>query len=111
MKFVDDLSIAAKVNLDKDLVDDNGRMKPLNFSERFETKLSEDSNILQELVDSLDIFSNTRQMKINFKKSAVMKFSKSRTKDFPAEIKLDDGFLEVKSKLKILGVILTSDLR
>ena len=40
-----------------------------------------------------------------------MKFSKSRTKDFPAEIKLDDGFLEVKSKLKILGVILTSDLR
>ena len=40
-----------------------------------------------------------------------MKFSKSRTKDFPSEIKLDDQILEIKSKMKILGVILTSDLR
>ena len=111
LKFVDDLSIAAKVNLDKDLVDDIGRIKPLNFSERFETKLADEENILQELVDSLDTFSKVRQMKTNCKKSAVMKFSKSRTKDFPAEIKLGDGFLEVKSELKILGVILTSDLR
>ena len=51
MKFVDDISIAAKVNLDKELVEDVGRMKPLNFSERFETKLSEDFNTLQELVN------------------------------------------------------------
>ena len=40
-----------------------------------------------------------------------MKFTKSRTKDFPVEIKLDDTFLEVKRKMKILGVIVTSDLR
>ena len=111
VKFIDDLSIAARVNLETDLVSDVGRMKPLNFSERFETKLSEDKNILQELVDSLVLFSNQRKMKTNHKKSVVMKFSKSRSKDFPAEIKLDDEFLEVKSELKILGVILTADLR
>ena len=40
-----------------------------------------------------------------------MKFTKSRTKDFPVEMKLDHSFLEVKSKVRILGVILTSDLR
>ena len=39
-----------------------------------------------------------------------MKFSKSRTKDLPADIKLDDVFLEVKNELKIFWAILTSDL-
>ena len=38
LKFVDDLSVAVKVNLDTDLVDDLGRQKPLTFDERFETK-------------------------------------------------------------------------
>ena len=50
-------------------------------------------------------------MVINSGKSVVMQFSKSRTKAFPSEIKIDDNFLEVKKKMKILGVILTSDLR
>ena len=111
MKFVDDLSVAVKVNLNTDIVGDIGRQKPLNFDERFETKLSDDHNLLQEIIDNLKIFSSARQMIINSEKSSVMKFSQSRTKDFPIEIKLDDQILEVKSKMKILGVILTSDLR
>jgi hypothetical protein len=111
MKFVDDLSVAVKVNLDDDLVnDDHIRLKPLTFDERFETKLV-DENLLQETINNLRVFANERQMIINTKKSSVMKFSKSRTKDFPVEMKLDHSFLEVKSKVRILGVILTSDLR
>ena len=40
-----------------------------------------------------------------------MKFSFSRTKDFPAEVKVDGTLLEVKNKLKILGVIFTTNLK
>ena len=56
LKFIDDLSVAARVNLEKDLVDDFGRPKPLTFEERFETKLSDDKNILQEIVNNLKSF-------------------------------------------------------
>ena len=99
------------VNLEKDLVDDFGRAKPLTFNERFETKLSDDKNILQEIVNNLKCFASERQMAINSDKTVVMQFNKSRTKALPSEIKVCDDFLEVKQEMKILGIILTSDLR
>ena len=111
MKFVDDLSVAVRVNLETDLIEDMDRMKPLTFDERFQTKLSDDANLLQEMVDNLKIFSSERQMLVNTDKSSVMKFSTSRTKDFPAEISLDDKYFEVNQKMRILGVIVSSDLR
>ena len=111
MKFVDDLSIAARVNLDADLIDDIERQRPLTFDERFQTKLSDDANVLQEIVDKLKDFASERQMLVNNVKSAVMMFSTSRTKAFPAEISLDGKYLEVKQKMRILGVIVSSDLR
>ena len=40
-----------------------------------------------------------------------MKFSKSRSKDFPVEIKLDDSILNERNKVTILGVVISSDLR
>ena len=110
MKFVDDLSIVMKINLDKDIHEDVGRPKPLTFDERLETKLYDD-NILQKIMGGLEEFSNSRQMKINTKKSAVMKICKSRTKVYPTEIRIGDNFLEVKKELKILGVILTPNLK
>ena len=82
-------------------------MTTINSSE---TKLHE-SNVLQEIVDYLEIFSTERQMKVNSGKSAVMKICKSRSKAFPTEIKMEDTFLEVKKEMKILGVILTPNLK
>jgi hypothetical protein len=67
MKFVDDLSVSVKVNLDDDLVNDEQiRQKPLTFDERFETKLV-DENLLQETINNLRVFANERQMIINTK--------------------------------------------
>ena len=104
MKFVDDLSIAAKISLNDDLVEDLNMVKPLTYDQRFETRIKDSSNILQQITDSLMEFSNERQMKINTGKSCVMKICKSRTKAFPTEIKIDGDFLEVKNEMKILGV-------
>ena len=41
----------------------------------------------------------------------MVKICKSRTKTFPTEIRMNDDFLEVKKELKILGVILTPNLK
>ena len=110
MKFVDGLSVATRINLETDLMSDLDRPRPLNSDERFETKITDEANALQQVIDNLTVFSRERQMVINSEKSCVMKFIKSKTKDFPSEIKLNENFLKVKSKMKILGVILTSDL-
>ena len=111
LKFVDDLSIAAKVNLNDDIVDDFGRQRPLTFDERLETKLSDSSNILQRIVDNLKEFSSDRKMKIKSEKTFVMKFCKSRTIAFPPEIKVDEEFVKVKQEAKILGLMLSSNLK
>ena len=111
MKFVDDLSIAVKVSLKNDIVQDLNREKPLTFDQRLETKISDSSNILQMITDQLLEFSSERQMKINSTKSCVMKICKSRTKAFPTEINIDENYLEVKKEMKVLGVILQPDLK
>ena len=51
-------------------------------------------------------------MKINSKKSKVILFNKSRNWDFPPEVGFSDKQnLEVVSDMKLVGVIITSDLR
>ena len=107
MKFIDDLSIAVKVNLK----DEIGRQKPLFFDERFELKLTEEENFMQQIIGNLKVFASERQMLINKDKFCILIISKSRTKDFPLEIKQDDDILKVKDKIEILGVIVTSNLR
>ena len=91
VKFIDDLSIAAKVKL-SDLVN-HDRPGPHTYDERLGTKISDDSNILQQIVDNLVVFSEDRQMVINSGKSSIMKIC---TKAFPTEIKEGDNYLEVK---------------
>ena len=111
VKFVDDLSVAVKVNLEKDLVSDFSREQPLTFDQRMEIKIADSANTLQTITDSLVDFSSQRQMVINTKKTCVMKFCKSRTVVFPTEIRVDDDFLELKKELKILGVIIQPNLK
>ena len=51
-------------------------------------------------------------MVINSKKSNVIIFNKSRKWDFPPEMSFSDNkILEVKKQLKLVGVIISDDLR
>ena len=102
--------MAIRINLTKDLVDPV-RQLPVTYAERFGTTISEESNIMQRIIDELGNFSDERQMAINVKKSKVMKFSMSKTKDFPVEVFVNGDLLEIKEKLRILGVIFTPNLK
>ena len=83
---------------------------PLSYDQRNETKRVED-NRMKDIVDHLETFSNERQMVISSTKSSILKICKSKVKACPVEVKVNGNFFQVKKELKILGVILTPDLK
>ena len=114
LKYVDDLSILSAINLKKSLVPDSElRVKPLTKNERTGQVLSSENNILQDQLHDLKRFTDQKLLKIKERKTNLMKFNFAKIHDFPPELKID-GFkndLEVVKETKLLGMILTNDLK
>ena len=114
LKYIDDLSLLQAINLKTSLRPDAAdRPRPLSFNERTQQVLLADDNPMQTELRALRDFATTNLMKIKEGKTSVMKFNFSRTRDFPPELKME-GFeeqLEVISQAKLLGIILTQDLK
>ena len=89
-KYMDDVSLAASVNLwDKD------------------NRIAD----IQEQLNELEVFVNRNKMKINFSKSKMMKFTRS-SKEFLDILSFSDGKnLEEIDHAKLLGLIISSDLK
>ena len=113
LKFVDDASKIASVDLKKSLVPDPvSRERPFNYQERTEMVLRNTENVLQAELQKFYEFTLSNKLKINNKKCYVMKFSRSRKYDFPAELTIaGSDILEVKNEHRILGIIVQDDLR
>ena len=80
--FIDDLSKAEAINLNKQLMSDPvQRPYPLNYHER--TKHILQSSTLQEDLMKIEQFTVKNQMKINEQKSKIMIFNMSKGLDFP----------------------------
>ena len=113
VKFVDDASQIASINLKKSLIQDTqNRQRPLKYSERTQMKLNPSEDILQQELDKFSLFTENNKLVINRRKCFVMKFSRSRKYDFPPEFTIGGSeILEVKQEHRILGVVVQSDLR
>ena len=59
----------------------------------------------------IEEYTITHEMKINQKKSKVMLFNTSRTNDYQPEMEIGGVRLEVVEQMKLLGVIITDDLK
>ena len=113
LKYVDDLSMLAAINLGYLSVDQVTRQKPLAYNERTQQVLSAERNTLQEDLISLKSFVSKKLMKIKESKTLLMKFNFSRNLDFPPELMIE-GFennLQVVEKTKLLGVVISNDLK
>ena len=112
VKFVDDGSVAVRLNLKTCLTPDTvERARPLNYSERTCSVLPVENNLLQEYRNDAEKFAEDNKMKINPNKTKIVSFNKSRKYDFPPEWKLSDGqILEVVSDVKVVGVIIDRNL-
>ena len=114
LKYVDDLSLLVAYNLKSCLIKDTAvRPFPLSYNERTEHILPLEDNILQDQLNSLNVFTKDKLLRIKEKKSNLMKFNFSRNYDFPPEFTIDgfDNELEVIKETKLLGVMLTDNLK
>ena len=113
VKYVDDGTVAVSINLKTSLLPDPvPRPQPLNYHERSKQVLPPANNLLQFYLNDAEKFSKDNLMKINPKKTKVITFNKSRKVDFPPELKFSDNqLLNVVSEMKLVGVILSDDIR
>ena len=113
VKYIDDASQIASVNLKKSLLQDSQfRQQPLNYNERTGHILNPEENTLQMELDKFYQFTVTNKLVINQRKCFVMKFSRSKSYDFPPEFTIGGSVtLEAKREQRILGVIVQDSLR
>ena len=112
LKYIDDSTKAATINLKKSLIPDpTTRPFPLQYHERTKMILNPEENILQEELERFAKEIAENNLVINSKKSLIMMCNLSKKYDFPPEFKIGPNSLEVRSSLKILGVVVQNDLR
>ena len=109
LKYVDDLSMLQAIRLKDALkLDTSVRSLPVSYNERTGHK----DPMLNDLAE-LEVFVDRKQLRLKEKKTYMMKFNVSQQLDFPPEITVN-GFQNnicVVTETKLLGVILTDDLR
>ena len=113
VKFVDDASQAASINLKLSLKPDPViRPRPLNYHERSMMVLKPEEDIVTEELTRFSQFASQNKFVINRKKCYTMVFSRSRKYDFPPEFSIGNSdFLVEKKEATILGVAVQSNLR
>ena len=84
---------------------------PPSFHDRFNLEFPVEESILQHQLEDLKQFTLVHSMKINSKKTKCLPFISSKTKVFVPTLFLEKGNnLEVIYKLKLVGIVVTSDL-
>jgi hypothetical protein len=111
LKFVDDSTKAASVNLKRSLIPDTrNKPFPLNYHERTQMVIDPQENVLQLELDQFQKEATENNFVTNKKKTFVMVFNSTKKYAFSPEFELGDSkTLQVKSVLKILGVQVQSD--
>ena len=113
LKYFDDLTIAEAVNLKQSLkyMPDRDWQWPLINRNRSEHILPPENSTINNQLVKISKYSKDNGMQINKPKSKVMSFnSLNRKVDFNPEFELDGEPLEIVDQMKILGVIIKSDL-
>ena len=111
-KFVDDLTILEKVNLlTIGLASINCRTSvPSNIPTSNQFIPSENLK-MQRYLDTIRNWTHNQKMMLNKKKTKAMIFNYSKDHQFTTSLKIDDEELEIVEEAKLLGVIITNDLK
>ena len=112
LKYIDDATKAATVNLRKSLIPDTqNRSFPLNFHERTQMAIKHEENVLQHELDRFAEETARNNLVLNEKKTVIMLFNFARELAFPPEFFVGGKMLEVKSEMKILGCMIQNNLK
>ena len=111
-KWVDDMSCMVALHMPSSLVVDTRPdiPRPVPYRGRHGLRLPRESNMLQDELDSLNLYAVNRKMSVNHQKTKVMLFSRHQKYDFIPELELiQNDKIEVVEEMKIVGYILRSD--
>ena len=112
LKYVDDLALAEAIDMKTQLthVPVEERTLPDAYRARTGHKLiNEKSNVYDQLKKT-QLYADQNKMKLNIKKTKLMLFNPCSSKDFMPEIVINNTRIDLVEEIKLLGVMLTSDL-
>ena len=111
-KFVDDLSILEKLNLIL------CGLSSYNFRNHVASDVGIDQKYLppenfqsQSYLDQLENWTTENKMKMNVEKSKLMVFNFTEDYQFSSRLYLEDNLLEIIPSTRLLGTIISSDLK
>ena len=115
LKYIDDLSYLTSINLKTKLEvnQDPNPIRPVAFHDRTGHHLPDQDCEIINQIEKLEGFVDEHQMRINSDKTKVMLFNTSTARDFMPRVNIgnSDQNLEVVDQLKLLGIIITSDMK
>ena len=113
LKYIDDMTAAEAINLKERLLPhpDPNQPRPLRYHDRTEHILKQEDFELQNMLDELKLYANQHEMVMNKAKTKVILFNQARKYDFFPELSIEQNEnLEVVEEIKLLGVLIRSDL-
>ena len=113
LKYVDDLTLAEAIDLPKNVkyLADDERPQPDMYHARTGHVLPlRNSKVQNQLYKTLD-YTRRNEMKINYKKTKVMIFNPCTSIDVLPELSIENNELEVVDEIRLLGIIIRSDLK
>ena len=113
IKYVDDGSVAVSIDLKTSLTKDPvDRIRPHTYNERQGYCLPAENNLLQYFILDAEEFTQKNKMVINTSKTNAMLFNRCKKWVFPPELQFEDESpIELVNETKLLGLIITSDLK
>jgi hypothetical protein len=115
LKYIDDLSYLTSIDLKSKLAVnlDTNPIRPLAYHDRTGHFLPKEHCEISDQLDKLNNFVRENEMRINGEKTRVMLFNTAKKWDFTPTVSLGntDANLEVVEQLKLLGIIVTSDMK
>ena len=113
LKFVDDLTVAESLLLRDSVtpVSITDRPQPDQYRERTGHAIIQDKSKVLSQITAVKEYAQLNDMKLNLKKTKFMLFNACTSIDFLPSHNLDGIDIELVEEMKLLGLILTSDLK
>ena len=111
-KFVDDLSLLEKINL---II---AGISSYNFKQHVASDIGTDQSYIpsqnlssQKSLNNIETWTSQNLAKLNVQKTKIMVFNFNDNFQFATRLHLEDTLLEITEESKLLGTIVTSDLK
>ena len=113
LKYVDDMALAESIDMKKQLVHIpvDSRPQPDAYRARTGHGLMVETSKICDQLTQIQAYAEQNKMQLNLDKTKLMLFNPCTSRDFIPEIRIASTRLEIVEEAKLLGIIITSDLK